>query len=96
MPLLISGSLISPVNLTSYKSVTRALVYVDDKGIIKFIGEHEPAVPIEELAIQLFLDQHKLSKDSVEIIRLEKGQFIIPGFIDTHTVRVYSWVSQTC
>lgn len=89
MPLLIFGSLISPVTLTSYKALTRALVYVDDKGIIQFIEEQHQTVSNQE-AIQSFLDQHKLSKDNIQIIQLERGQFLIPGFIDTHTVRVSS------
>lgn len=87
MPLLIFGSLLSPINLTSYKTVTHARVLIDDQGIIEYIENYDPAISVEEAA-QSFIDQNNLP--SFEVICLRKGQFIIPGFIDTHAVRISS------
>jgi guanine deaminase len=89
MALLIYGSLISPDTLTSYKALTSAICYVNNRGIIeivKIVEEYDSTVTKDEIVTK-FLNQYNLSESSVDIIQLEKGQFLIPGLIDTHTVR---------
>lgn len=85
MPLLISGSVISPVDKLNYESLPNAFVYVGDDGVIKAIHQTWPggASMTEEVFLRKVGHRGGLEK-----LRLAKGEFLIPGFIDTHTVRV--------
>lgn len=85
MPLLISGSLISPIDNRTYKPLPNAFVYVDDDGLIKGIHQIAPLsdVPIAEKAFLRSVGH----SGHLEKLHLTKGEFLIPGFVDTHTVR---------
>lgn len=85
MPLLISGSLISPTDERSYESLPNAFIYVGDDGLIKAIHQIAPTgdTPTTEEA---FLTNVGHSGE-LEKLHLTKGEFLIPGFVDTHTVR---------
>lgn len=74
------GPLITPRNPYHCQYLPRALLYVKD-GIIQWLEED---VAMEDLSNLLIT--HGLEQDS-DIIRLAHGQFLMPGFIDTHTVR---------
>jgi cytosine/adenosine deaminase-related metal-dependent hydrolase len=86
MPLLISGSLISPIDKRSYEALPNAFVYVGDDGLIKAIHQITPldGTPITE---ESFLRKLGHGGD-LERLHLTKGEFLIPGFVDTHTVRL--------
>ena len=84
MALLISGALISPVDQRSYTAFTNALLYVGKDGVIKAIKQVEPAGAGD---VDGFLEEVGHSGE-LERLDLARGEFLIPGFIDTHTVRV--------
>ena len=84
MALLISGALVSPVDQRSYKALTNALLYVGEDGVIKAIKQVELA---EAGDVDAFLKEVGHSGE-LERLDLARGEFLIPGFIDTHTVRV--------
>ena len=87
MPLLIIGALISPVDQRSYDVLPSAFLYVGQDGLIKAIQEIvPPSAPITSEAIDAFLETASHSGE-LEILTLERGEFLIPGFVDTHTVR---------
>jgi hypothetical protein len=87
MQLLICGSLISPVTLSSYRALVNALIYVNDRGIIEYVRECD--LVSSELAIQSFLYTANIPSHSIHIIRLKRGEFLVPGFVDTHTVSIW-------
>jgi cytosine/adenosine deaminase-related metal-dependent hydrolase len=95
MPLLISGTLVSPVDRRSYKALINALLYVDEDGIIKAIKQIEPAgTPVAAGDVDAVLEEVGHTGE-LERLDLARGEFLIPGFIDTHTVRVlcyHTWV----
>lgn len=87
MPLLISGALISPVDQRSYRTLTNALLYVGEDGVIKAIKQIEPAgARVTPGDVNVFLEEVGHSGE-LERLDLARGEFLIPGFIDTHTVR---------
>ena len=83
MPLLVCGSIITPVDKHSYSARPNAYTYVNDDGIIEAILELTPGI---EPSTQEFLRSIGYSGE-IEVLRLAKGEFLIPGFIDTHIVR---------
>ena len=86
MPLLIIGALISPVDQRSYDVLPNAFLYVGQDGLIKAIRQIMPAsTPATSEDIDAFLEAVGHSGE-FEILRLTRGEFLIPGFIDTHTV----------
>ena len=77
------GPVINPVSLTSYSILPQCLLVVDPFGKIDFIMG--------------YLEAHKLQEtlaskghSDVDVTILKDGEFLMPGFIDTHTVRVHS------
>lgn len=75
------GALITPLSLTSYAALPYALVAVSRiSGEIEWI---EQDVPANEL--QHVLTRHGILSE-ISLIELKTGEFLMPGFIDTHTV----------
>ncbi|GAA5843150.1 hypothetical protein JCM11251_003945 [Rhodosporidiobolus azoricus] len=74
------GTLIHSRSLTEIEYIQNALIAVDEAGTIAFV---EREVPADQVAGRL--------KDlcwngaEVEVVRMQKGEFLIPGFVDTHT-----------
>ena len=85
MPLLIRGSVVTPVNNRRYEVLPDTYTYVTSDGIIRAVQELRPGV--EPLTEEEFL-RNVGHNGELEILRLKKGEFLIPGFVDTHTVRV--------
>lgn len=73
------GSLINPESLTSYKALPNCLFSVGPSGNIEWIVDD-----VAEHALQDALAQKGCI--DVDVVALKSDQFIIPGFIDTHTV----------
>lgn len=82
------GPVINPKDLNTYEILSQALIAVDPNGTIiwterdvkpgnlqDYIKERLPEVPAP--------DGYEIS---VSLIELDDGEFIIPGFVDTHTV----------
>ena len=87
MPLLVFGSIISPIDKHSYDTLPNAVIYVTDDGVIRAIHQFKPAgAPIAEKEVDALLEAVG-HRGKVERVHLEKGEFLIPGLIDTHTVR---------
>ena len=76
------GAVINPKTLTAYDAFPKCLLSVGSDGNIQWIeenvGEHELQ---DTLANRGLVD--------VDIVELQPGQFLLPGFIDTHTVSPY-------
>lgn len=84
--LLLYGPLITPQNPRHARYLTQALICVND-GVIQWIEEK-----VELADLSNVLLSHELEPD-VNVIKLRHGQFLMPGFIDTHTVCFFIVVS---
>ena len=77
------GGLINPETLIGYSAHPRALVVVGVDGTIDLL---EKDVDEIENVKKILKDRYD-GTSSVDLHELEEGDFIMPGFIDTHTVR---------
>lgn len=84
---ILHGALINPESLTTYALLPRALIAVDPNGNIAWIEEDVYHSDIQK-AIGRNIAQLRASSSNADILltELEDGEFILPGFIDTHTV----------
>ncbi|KAG6865190.1 hypothetical protein C0991_004561 [Blastosporella zonata] len=72
------GAVITPKTLTSYDALPNCLLSVGASGKIDWIEEN-----VETHALQDTLAQKGLV--DVDVVVLKAGEFLLPGFIDTHT-----------
>jgi guanine deaminase len=79
-PTIYYGAVINPETLISYKALPRCLLSVGPLGNIDWIVED-----VAEHTLQDTLAQKGCI--DVDVTTLRTGEFIVPGFIDTHTVR---------
>jgi len=70
------------ISLTKLEHVPKALICVGKTGIIEWIEKD-----IAEDGLERVLADHGLRIGDVEVVRIEEGG-IVPGLIDTHTVRL--------
>jgi guanine deaminase len=75
------GPVVNPNSLSSFQSLPRCLLAVGSSGHIDWIEED-----VHESALQNVLAQHASLEE--HLVSLRHGEFIIPGFVDTHTVRI--------
>ena len=76
------GALITPTSLTAYRALPRALLSVSrETGNIEWIEDDVPAGALQEV-----LARHGVLSEAVDIVELKHGEFLMPGFIDTHIV----------
>ncbi|KAH7926630.1 Metallo-dependent hydrolase [Leucogyrophana mollusca] len=73
------GSVINPKTLTDYDALPRCLIAVTATGNIDWIVED-----VVDSMVQETIAQHGLTDDTC-VVTLKPGEFIMPGFIDTHT-----------
>lgn len=76
---LFYGAVINPQTETSYDVLPRCLLAVGNTGNIDWM--------VEDVAphdLQQVLAQHGCSDEY--LVELKDGEFLLPGFIDTHTV----------
>ncbi|KAI1794607.1 Metallo-dependent hydrolase [Ganoderma leucocontextum] len=74
------GALITPTSLTAYRALPRALLSVSrTTGDIEWIEDDVAAGEILSV-----LARHGAASESVDILNLKLGEFLIPGFVDTH------------
>src|ERR1700761_3346314 len=77
---LFYGPVINPVNLTTYDALSNCLIAVGPHGNIEWIVEEVLASDIQNtLAAKGWLDSN------ITILTLNRGEFLMPGFVDTHT-----------
>jgi guanine deaminase len=74
------GAIINPVSLTEYDIIPRCLLAVGPGGTIIFMAKDIACHLVQDTVAQQGLT-------GVDIVHLKDGEFIIPGFIDTHTVK---------
>lgn len=76
---LFYGAVINPQTLTSYDVLPRCLLAVGNTGNIDWM--------VEDVAphdLQQVLAQHGCNDEY--LVELKDGEFLLPGFVDTHTV----------
>ncbi|KZT26374.1 Metallo-dependent hydrolase [Neolentinus lepideus HHB14362 ss-1] len=74
------GAIINPVDLHHYQALPQALICIDTYGDIAWIEEH-----VSDALVQDIMARRGLLESDVDFVQLEKSEFLIPGFIDTHT-----------
>ncbi|TFY57198.1 hypothetical protein EVG20_g8634 [Dentipellis fragilis] len=72
------GAVINPQTLTAYQALPNCLLSVGFDGNIDWLEEDVP-----EYLLQEVLSRHGSS--DADIITLKHGEFLMPGFVDTHT-----------
>lgn len=72
------GPLVNPKSLSYFQALPRCLLAVGPEGHIDWIEED-----IHESALQNVLAQH--ASLEAHLVNLRHGEFILPGFVDTHT-----------
>lgn len=78
------GSIAHSRSLTELEVVEKALMLVDEQGIIGWVHRDVPsASSLQEVAAEHGLD---ITRDPVEVVELDEDEFLCPGLIDTHTV----------
>lgn len=79
------GQVVTPKSLLDYDAFVRAVLAVGSNGNILWI---EPDVGEERLkeTINSRLQAEGISLNDVHLRRISDSQFLMPGFIDTHTV----------
>lgn len=79
---LFYGSLVTPRSLTAYAALPEALVAVGHDGNIAWLEED---VPVHELQNVLIKHGIALEEGRTLLVELKQDEFLLPGFIDTHT-----------
>lgn len=74
------GPVINPESPSSFQALPRCLLAIDATGEIVWIEKDVP-----EAALKDVLVQH--GSDKIIPHTLKHGEFLLPGFVDTHTVR---------
>ena len=78
------GALITPTSLTEYRALPRALLSVSrSTGDIEWIEDDVATADLQDV---LARHGHGAASGNVDIIELKLGEFLIPGFVDTHIV----------
>ena len=77
------GPVINPVSLTSFNTLPHCLLSVDPSGKIEWMIDN-----VDKRQLQKTLASKALG--DVNIVYLKDGEFLMPGFIDTHAVCFFS------
>jgi guanine deaminase len=73
------GSVVNPETLNTYERSLHSLVAVNPHGNIEWVL-HDVA---DSMVQTTLLEQ---GCPDAEVVELKDGQFLMPGFVDTHTV----------
>jgi guanine deaminase len=73
------GSVVNPISPVSYQTLLNCLIAVTRQGDIEWMVDGVEATAIQDILVQ------KGCPETTAVV-LADGEFIIPGFIDTHTV----------
>ena len=79
------GALVTPASHSAALALPHALLAVDNHtGTIAWVEQDVPASVLQDA-----LARHGvLDAADVDLVELKYGEFLLPGFIDTHTVSV--------
>jgi cytosine/adenosine deaminase-related metal-dependent hydrolase len=81
---LFHGSIISPVSIHEAQYLERALLAVSSEGIIEWLEHDVDPTQLQDVALK-----HGMVLDgSVDVHELKYGEWLMPGFVDTHTVSI--------
>lgn len=80
------GAIIQSRSLTELDAWPRALLAIDASGVIAWIETDVSSSEVRDVAGRHGWDIGDSS--TVEFIEGKKGEWIMPGLVDTHTVRV--------
>jgi guanine deaminase len=72
------------ISLTELEHVPKALICLGETGIIEWIEKD-----VAEEGVERVLADRGLRIEDVEVVKIDEGG-IVPGLIDTHTVRLAS------
>ena len=78
-PTIFYGPVINPISLTHFDTLPYCLLSIDPSGKIEWMIDN-----VYEHQLQKTLSSKALSH--AKIVYLKDGEFLMPGFIDTHTV----------
>jgi guanine deaminase len=81
--IIYSGPLIHSITPSEIQSLPRALVAVSAQGLIEWIVHDAEPANLQELVAEKGWDIHD---PSLDLIVAKDGEWIMPGFVDTHTV----------
>ena len=79
LPTIYHGAVINPKTVDSYDALPKCLLAVLPSGEIAWMVEHV----VDAMVLEVMSQKGCLE---AEVVSLQSGEFIIPGFIDTHTV----------
>lgn len=74
------GPVVNPISPSSFQALPRCLLALGPTGDIDWIVED-----VHESALLGVLAQH--GSADIPLVVLRRGEFLLPGFVDTHTVR---------
>ena len=95
MTTIFYGALVTPISLTSYKALPHALLAVSKStGLIEWLEEDVASGELQDTLAKHGIFIAGEYQADFELIELQFGEFLLPGFIDTHTVSV--WWSCAC
>ena len=84
MALIYHGPLVHSLSLTELQTLPRALLAVSESGTIEWlIDDVEPSNLQEAVASKGW----SLEDSKTEVLIAQPGEFLMPGLIDTHSVR---------
>ncbi|KAF7305055.1 hypothetical protein MKEN_01220500 [Mycena kentingensis (nom. inval.)] len=72
------GAVVNPVDLRTLKALPACLLAVGPSGKIDWIEED-----VESSMVQQIIGSHNYT--DANVVHLREGEFVMPGFIDTHT-----------
>ncbi|KWU44150.1 Metallo-dependent hydrolase [Rhodotorula sp. JG-1b] len=75
------GTLIHSLSLTEIEYLENALLGVDEHGVIAFLDNAvSSAADVDQR-----LEAHGWSRQDAQVVEMKRGEFLMPGLIDTHT-----------
>lgn len=77
------GGLVSSKSIDELEIIEYGIIGVDENGTIAFVDDLDKT----DLDEEAYLRSREWDGNA-EVIHLNKGSFLCPGFIDTHTVRI--------
>ncbi|CAE6472336.1 unnamed protein product [Rhizoctonia solani] len=78
---LFYGAVITPVSVHKAEFWPNALLHVNPRGTIEWVVSDVESSQIQSVALEKGL----VVDDSVDVYELRHGEWLMPGFIDTHT-----------
>ncbi|KAI8989696.1 guanine deaminase [Trametes punicea] len=81
MSTIFYGALITPTSLTEYRALPHALLAVSpETGDIEWVEDDVPSGALQDV-----LARHGIfALEDIDLVELKLGEFLMPGFIDTH------------